>query len=231
MLAFFWQVFVVSLSGVMAPGPVTAATLATGTRHRHSGLLIAIGHGIVEFPLMMVIVAGMGAIFQFTTVGIVIGLVGGAFLLHMGGQMLRDLHKPADAAAPYTDRHPIWIGITLTITNPYFLFWWATVGARLSMEAKGFGPTAFMIFAVLHWLCDAVWLEILSQTSFRGTQILGRKVMPIVLTICATALVVIGSLFIYDAGKQTIKAFVPEPGTRIVFPESRPASAPATQPR
>jgi threonine/homoserine/homoserine lactone efflux protein len=225
--AFIWYVIGVSLSGVMAPGPVTAATLATGTRNRHSGLLIAVGHGIVEFPLMMIIVAGMGAVFKFPTVGIIIGMVGGAFLLHMGGQMLSNLHKQVDTAAPYSDRHPVWIGVALTITNPYFLFWWATVGATLSMEAKGLGPTAFILFAVLHWLCDAVWLEILSQASFHGTQVLGRKTMPIILTVCAAALIVIGSLFVRAAGKQAIEVMFPE---KYVFPESRPASAPATHP-
>lgn len=231
MFAFLWQVILVSLSGVMAPGPVTAATLAVGTRNRHAGLLIAIGHGIVEFPLMMVIVAGAGALFQYTTAQIIIGLVGGAFLLHMGGQMLAGLRKQEEEiAAPYADSHPIWIGIVLTVTNPYFLLWWATVGLGLSLEAKRLGPTAFIIFAVLHWLCDVVWLEILSQASHRGTQVLGRKSMPIILGICAIALIVIGSRFVYDAGKQTVGAFFGESGVKYVFPDTAPASAPTSSP-
>lgn len=37
----------ISLSGVMAPGVITAATLAAGTRNPHAGALVAVGHGIV----------------------------------------------------------------------------------------------------------------------------------------------------------------------------------------
>ncbi len=230
MLAFLGQVILVSLSGVMAPGPVTAATLTAGTRNRHSGLLIAVGHGIVEFPLMIVIVAGAGMIFKQPVAQIIIGLVGGAFLLHMGGQMLAGLRKQEEIAAPCVDSHPVRIGIVLTATNPYFLFWWATVGLGLSLEARKLGPTAFVVFAVVHWLCDLVWLEILSQASFRGTQILGRKSMPIILGICATALIVIGSRFVYDAGKEMIIQVFPQPTETYIFPDTVPASAPATLP-
>lgn len=230
MFTFFWQAIVVSLSGVMAPGPVTAATLATGTRNRHAGLLIAVGHGIVEFPLMLLIVAGMGALFDQSVIPrIVVGFAGGAFLLHMGGFMLAGLRTGQDVEAPYTDRHPLWIGIALTAGNPYFLLWWATVGLVLSMRAIGFGPLAFAVFAVLHWLCDAVWLEILSQASFRGTQVLGRKRMPVVLAICALALILIGSWYVYDAGRQMVRPLLRRPSTPIVLPETLPASAPTSR--
>jgi threonine/homoserine/homoserine lactone efflux protein len=230
MFAFFWQAIVISLSGVMAPGPVTAATLATGTRDRHSGLLIAVGHGIVEFPLMMLIVAGVGTFLENSLVAkIVIGFAGGAFLLHMGGHTLVSLQKEQDFEAPYADRHPVWIGIALTAGNPYFLLWWVSVGLRLSMEAMEFGALAFAVFAVLHWLCDAVWLETLSQASFRGTRVLGRKSMPIVLGVCAAALIIIGSMFVYDAGKQMVRP-LREPAKHGVFLETRPSSAPATAP-
>jgi threonine/homoserine/homoserine lactone efflux protein len=56
------QVLAISLFGVLAPGPMTAATIAAGTRRRHAGALLAIGHGVVEFPLMIAITGGVGAI-------------------------------------------------------------------------------------------------------------------------------------------------------------------------
>lgn len=229
MFAFILHVVGVSLSGVMAPGPVTAATLTTGIRNRHAGLLIAVGHGIVEFPLMMVVVTGAGVVFEHPVAQVAIGLIGGGFLLHMGGRMLAGLRKKEDIAAPYTDRHPVWIGIALTAGNPYFLLWWATVGLRLSLEAKGLGSAAFAVFAAVHWLCDVVWLEILSQASYRGTQVVGRKSMPVVLTVCAIALIVFGSSFVLDAGRQMVRSLA-GPEKEYIIPETRPASAPATYP-
>lgn len=205
LIFFLLQIVVVSLSGVMAPGPVTAATLAAGTRSRHAGVFIALGHGVVEFPLMLVLMAGMNAVIESTGVKIAIGLVGGAFLLHMGVQMLRGLGKADEAVAKYTAANPIWIGIALTGGNPYFLLWWATVGLGLAGRAIELGALAFGLFAVVHWLCDLVWLETLSLASFKGTKLFGPRSQRIVLTVCAAALLLVGLMFIYDAGNTLIQ--------------------------
>ena len=114
MIVFLIKALVISLSGVMAPGPVTAATIAAGTRRRHAGALVAVGHAVIEVPLMVLIMLGIGRLFQRQGVKIAIGLAGGAFLLLMGGQMLLALRKPPEAAAPPQRRHPLWTGVVLT---------------------------------------------------------------------------------------------------------------------
>jgi len=55
LLNFLFTAVVISLSGVMAPGPITAVTIGKGSKSPYAGALIAIGHGIVEFPLMVAI--------------------------------------------------------------------------------------------------------------------------------------------------------------------------------
>lgn len=202
LLIFLAGAVVISLSGVMAPGPVTAATLAAGTRSRHAGALIAIGHGIVEFPLMFLILAGVGAVFRIVAVRIGIGLAGGAMLLLMGIQMLLAARKPVAVGAAPARRGPLLTGIVLTGGNPYFLLWWATVGLALATRAVELGILAFALFAVIHWLCDLVWLEALSLAAFGGSKLLGDRAQQVVLLICGTALVVFGALFAWDAGKQ-----------------------------
>ena len=61
MTAFLLQAVLISLSGVMAPGPLSAAIVGQGRRSPHAGALVALGHGIVEFPLMAVILIGFTA--------------------------------------------------------------------------------------------------------------------------------------------------------------------------
>ena len=52
-------VIVISASGVMAPGPLFAANVSYGLREgTKSGIKMAVGHTIVEFPL--VILLGIG---------------------------------------------------------------------------------------------------------------------------------------------------------------------------
>ena len=183
----------------MAPGPVTAAAIGMGARSRYAGMLIAIGHGIVEFPLMILIVLGMGRILQLPTAQIAIGLAGGAFLLMMAIGMLRSLRSVEMQETKVAKSAPMLAGIILSATNPYFLFWWATVGLALATTATGMGIWAFALFAVVHWLCDFIWLGALSWASFKGTGLFGSRSQQIVLMICAVALFFFGLFFIYKA--------------------------------
>ena len=52
MLAFLLSLAVISLSGVMMPGPMFAVTVAKSYKSRFAGIQIALGHAIVEIPLM-----------------------------------------------------------------------------------------------------------------------------------------------------------------------------------
>jgi threonine/homoserine/homoserine lactone efflux protein len=207
LLLFLAQVIVISLSGVMAPGPVTTAAIGMGARSRYAGMLLAVGHGIVEFPLIVLIVLGMDRILKHPAAQIVIGLAGGAFLLAMAIGMLKSLYSAQTQEVEITKSTPIMAGIILSASNPYFLFWWATVGLALATTATGMGIWAFVLFAVVHWLCDFVWLGALSWASFKGTGLFGIFIQRIVLLICAVALFFFGFVFIYKAVKLLLQQF------------------------
>jgi threonine/homoserine/homoserine lactone efflux protein len=183
----------------MSPGPVTAATLAAGVRQRHAGLMMALGHGVVELPLVVLIVLGLGRFFEIEGVRVAFGMIGGIFLGVLGGQMLRESRRPSAANAPGNPRNTFVTGILLTAGNPYFLLWWATVGLALATKASQLGLLAFALFAAVHWLCDLFWLEVLSQASYRGGQIFSDKSQPIVLGVCGVALVLFAAKFLFDA--------------------------------
>ncbi len=205
LLFFLSQVFVISLSGVMAPGPVTAAAIAMGSRNRFAGIFMAIGHGIIEFPLMILIILGMDKILKSTPTKITIGLAGGAFLLFMAIGMLKSFRKTEQDDPVPAKTGPLTAGILLSGGNPCFLIWWATVGLALAMTAKSLGIWAFALFAIVHWLCDLVWLTALSWASFKGSVLLGPRTQRIVLLICGLALLAFGLFFIYSAGRTLIR--------------------------
>jgi threonine/homoserine/homoserine lactone efflux protein len=195
---FLAQAVVISLSGVLAPGPVTAATVAAGARRRHAGALVALGHAAVELPLMGLILLGIGALLAHRPVTIAVGLAGGVMLLWMGGGMLAELRRPTAAATPRR-RHPFWTGVVLSAANPYFLLWWATVGLNLAREAGGFGALAFAVFAAVHSLCDLAWLEALSQAAFHGSRRFSGQGFKVVLGLCGAALIGFGVKFLLGA--------------------------------
>ncbi|OYV02561.1 hypothetical protein CGW93_04850 [candidate division bacterium WOR-3 4484_18] len=90
---FLLQAVLISLTGVMAPGPITAVTIAKGSESKHAGAWIAIGHGVghgvVEFPLMVLIFYGFTKWLKCKGLQIGVGLAGGVLLLLLGLSMFQ----------------------------------------------------------------------------------------------------------------------------------------------
>lgn len=202
--AFLLKTIIISLSGVMAPGAVTAATIAHGTRNRWAGMLISIGHGIVEIPLILLLMLGLGLIFKMDPVKVAIGVLGGGFLLWMGGDMLRQIRRYTPQDQGSITYGPVLTGIILSGTNPYFLFWWATVGLNLAIDAKELGLMSLVLFALVHWLCDVVWLSFLSFAAYlthRSDGLFNNTIQKGILAFCGVALLGFGLKFLFDALK------------------------------
>src|SRR5208337_2495741 len=199
MTSFIFTIVGISLSGVMAPGPITAATLAAGERNRHAGAWVCIGHIAVELPLILLLAAGLGTFLESKGIRAGIGLVGGLLLLLMGVQLLVSLREPEHGSVVSVDRHPFWIGVVLSGANPYFILWWATVGLTLTSRAMEFGILALVLFAIVHWLCDLGWLEVLSFAGFKGSRAFGNRSQKLISAICAAKLLGFGVKFVYDA--------------------------------
>jgi len=198
--AFLLEAVLISLSGVMAPGPITAVTVSKGTKSPHAGAIIALGHGIVEIPLMILILYGFGEILKILYIKAIIGLLGGLFLLKMGLDLLQGI-KQAKIDSSNDPHSPLMAGIILSLANPYFLIWWATIGSILIFRSITFGLLGFAIFMVLHWSCDFFWCYFLSALSFKGGQFFGKRLQQVLFLICGVFLLFFSSKFIYDAAK------------------------------
>jgi threonine/homoserine/homoserine lactone efflux protein len=202
-LVFLSEAVLISLSGVMAPGPITAVAVGRGSKSPHAGALVAIGHGIVEFPVMAAVFYGVGRLLQIPYVQSAIGILGAAFLVFMGAGMLRSVwRKDSDLEA--TDRSPVLAGVVLSLGSPYFLIWWATVGAALVIRSMAFGVVGFLIFALAHWACDFLWCYTLSGVSYKGGQFFGSKFQRAVFLACGVALLFFGAKLLLDTGLKLL---------------------------
>ena len=197
LMIFLLEAMAISLSGVMAPGPMTAAAVGKGSDSPRAGAWLAIGHGIVEFPLMVAILYGFGLWLRRDGVKAGIALVGGILLLVMAIGMLRGI-KNTEIRSITTLRSPVIAGIALSVGNPYFVIWWATVGATLVTRSFGLGLLGFALFAVLHWACDFVWLQLLSTLSFKGGRFFGRAFQKGVFAVCGVLLLLFAGKFLFD---------------------------------
>jgi threonine/homoserine/homoserine lactone efflux protein len=197
LLLFLANVLVISLTGALAPGPVTAAAIGMGSANRLAGLFMALGHGLVEFPLLLLLLLGVDRVLKRPSMSMFIGLAGGGFLVFLAVGMFQGLGGSAGAQVQPTGGSPLVAGILLSAGNPYFLIWWATVGLTLITTARSsFGLWAFGLMALVHWSCDLVWLTVLSWASFRGSVLLGPTGQQVVLAVCAAAMLGFGLYFI-----------------------------------
>ncbi|RLB19465.1 MAG: hypothetical protein DRG63_00880 [Deltaproteobacteria bacterium] len=195
---FLLSVVVISMSGVLMPGPITAITVAQGNRKLWAGSLIALGHGVVEFPLMALIYFGVGMLFQRMSAKVIIGILGGGVLLWMAIEMLRN-YRRAEVMKEERKLGSFVAGILLTATNPYFLIWWATVGASLILRSIEFGMIGLILMAVVHWSCDLAWCQLLSWLSFQGARFFGKRLQMAVFILSGLAVLYFGLYFITDA--------------------------------
>jgi threonine/homoserine/homoserine lactone efflux protein len=184
----------ISLSGVMAPGPLTAATIAKGYRDKYAGTYIALGHAVIELPIMALIYFGFAHFITSPEVKRITGLVGGLMLIFMGAMLFRTMRKSLGETTdlPYNS---LTTGIVMTGANPYFFLWWATIGIALIYGASEFGIYGLIIFAIVHWSCDLFWEQLISYTVFKTRHLWTAKVQKIVFGTCALVLVGFGIWF------------------------------------
>lgn len=208
---FLLSVVIVSLSGVMMPGPVTAMVIARGHRDSRAGMWIGLGHGAIELPLMAAIYLGLGQILSSGFVKASIGFAGGAMMLYLGWQMFVSLKKTSveEIRLPYNS---VIAGLLTTTSNPYFFIWWATIGATLILNAQAFGMAGLIAMAISHWLCDIGWDWLLSWSVFKSRNLWNRKVRQAVFIGCGLLLAGFGVWFVYSA-LSFITFSIAAPGT------------------
>jgi len=202
---FLGSVVLISLTGVMMPGPVTAVTVTRGAQRKEAGALVALGHGIIEIPLIFLIYLGFASFLTQTGVKIGVGLAGGLVLLWMAYGMLRTklivLNEQKDM--PHGS---VVAGLATTAANPYFFLWWATVGAALLVNASAYGKTGVLAFGAIHWFCDCIWLLLISWVVFKSKRLWTDKVNKVVFGLCAAVLAGFGAWFIYSSIDLLISA-------------------------
>ena len=192
---FLLFVVFISLSGVVMPGPVFAAAVARGYSSKHAGAWIALGHGVVEFPLIGLIYIGVRTVFEKPLFMVVMGVVGGSMLVFMGYQMIR-MRTGREDERKGSSRSSLLAGVATTAANPYFFLWWATIGAALVVRAARFGAVVVAVFAVLHWVCDLGWDYLVAFVTYRMKTFWGGKFRKIVFVGCGLMLIGFGIWFI-----------------------------------
>jgi len=188
----------ISLSGVLMPGPLFAVTLKKAAKSKISGALIAVGHGIVEFPLMFLIFFVLSQFEIPSFVEIAVGLVGGFLMVFMGVQAFRNRHKKEETNVSLK-RDSVLAGVYTTAANAGFILWWLTIGTTLILNAQLFGLLGFSIFAGVHWLCDFSWYTVAALVIFKSQRFWTERTQMGITVFCVAVFIGFGAYFMGSA--------------------------------
>jgi threonine/homoserine/homoserine lactone efflux protein len=195
---FLASVLLISLSGVLMPGPLFAVTLKRAEKSKLSGALIALGHGLVEFPLMFLIYFVLSMFEIPANVQVAVGLIGGAMMVLMGVQTFRSRNRREEAmVSPMRDT--ILAGAYTTAINAGFILWWLTVGTTLVLNAQLFGLLGFTIFTGVHWFTDFAWYTLAAFVIFKSQRFWNDKVRAGITLFCVAVFIGFGLFFMSSA--------------------------------
>jgi threonine/homoserine/homoserine lactone efflux protein len=206
LLDFVATVVVVTASGALAPGPLSFGILMQGSKEgARSGFSCAIGHTLVEFPLVLALALGLLAAANQPAIKSVIGLAGGLGLIGFGIlQIYGTIKSKTDlndtAGTRKLPASSLFLGFALTGLNPYFIVWWLTIGSVLIVQALAFAA----IIGVLIMYASHVWMDYAFLTSLayfarKGKSIVKSKYYKMVLIAFGMILVYYGLSFIIGA--------------------------------
>ena len=205
MLEIFILSFLVALTGALSPGPLLTFTIYKSLKQKRgylAAIYILLGHATIEFTLIIALLAGASLIFQNIIFLTLVGFIGGIFLVIYGIFAIRGVLK-TDFETNFTLEDNIvkgykgnsYIGgILVSLSNPFWTFWWAVVGLSLmvSFDITLLMPIEMIVFFIGHELGDIVWYLPLSIFVYYGGKSLNPRIYKYVLIVCGAFMIIFG---------------------------------------
>ncbi|MDO8614451.1 MAG: LysE family transporter [Dehalococcoidia bacterium] len=214
--AIFGTSFLVSLTGALSPGPLTTLAVREGVRRGFwAGPVLAGGHGVIELALVIGLALGLNQLLDSDAVTAAVALLGGGFLLFMGLRTVitaraQELHIERDgpeasaaagrfsaaALAPPVAGPLALAAMAVSLTNPFWVAWWATIGTAYIVKALDEGAAGVASFYTGHIIADLGWLSLIAFVLASGRRLMSRRAYQLVLSACGLFLLGLGGWFL-----------------------------------
>jgi threonine/homoserine/homoserine lactone efflux protein len=204
-------------SGAVVPGSLLAVVVRETMRVGWAaGPVMMVGHGLLELVAIVLLITGLIRFARSQKARGVIGIVGAAVLLYLGYQTFL-ISGEARAETLEAAREGIggtlgwlrlvWLGALMSMANPYWWLWWATIGAAHTAWAVQRGRAGGATYFTGHVLSDMIWYSMVSIALGAGRSLLSPTAMRGIYVCCAVFLIGMGALF-GVAGVRGLRAYV-----------------------
>ncbi|MBN2120827.1 MAG: LysE family transporter [Candidatus Omnitrophica bacterium] len=200
LLFLFLTGITIGISGAMIPGPLTIFTISATlqTNNKFTGLRIILGHIILEFVFITVVLLGFQKFLsskEFLRASSIIGsialiLMGILLLLNAAKIKLSDIKGNCEF-----NKGLILGGVFFSVISPGFLIWWATIGISTIVKALLSGIFGVVMLTLGHWLADTAWYASLSYAVNKGRMYLTNKSYQNIMRLFAALLILLGLRF------------------------------------
>jgi threonine/homoserine/homoserine lactone efflux protein len=210
LLTIFVSSFIIALSGALMPGPLLTVTISESSQRGFiTGPLLIAGHAILELVLVAALLLGLAPFFQLPAVFVVSAIGGALILFWMAFGMFRSLPSLHLSLEGNNTRrnHPMISGILMSVANPYWIIWWATIGLGYILYSWQFGFWGIAFFFTGHILADLSWYSLVSAAVAGGRNFLTDRLYRGLIAVCAVFLVVFAGYFVY-AGFTKLNAII-----------------------
>ena len=199
-LEFALIVTIISASGVMSPGPLFAANITHGLKNgTKAGIKIAIGHSLVEFPLVILLGIGILSMEVFPEFRTIISILGAITLFVFAFLQIKTILNKNKKISTKLKQGPIITGILLSGLNPFFIIWWLTIGLKLISDAMAIWAFAgILVVFVLHIWMDFVWLGATAFLISKSKKIISNTNYKIIVLGLSGILIYFGITFLID---------------------------------
>ena len=199
----------IGLSGALMPGPMFTVCVAESYKKGFwAGPLMVLGHAIPEIALAVLFSIGLNKFLDDKTVVGVIGIVGGLFLGWLAVKIFVEVRR--GVTVDLTSKKdvgwgPLVAGIWTSVSNPGWIVWWATIGARYILLSLDHGIIGVAFFLVGHEMADLVWYGTVSFLVSRGRGRISDRIYHGVLYACSFLVLVFAVLFLVNGIRSVIK--------------------------
>ena len=193
-------VIIISASGVMSPGPLFAANITYGLKQgTKAGIKIAIGHSLVELPLVILLGIGILSLEIFPEFKTIISILGAITLFVFAFIQIKSTLKKNEKSKTKLKQGPIITGVLLSALNPFFIIWWLTIGLKLISDAMAIWAfVGILIVFVLHVWMDFVWLGSTAFLISKSKKIISNTNYKIIMLALSAVLIYFGITFLTD---------------------------------
>ena len=206
-ITLFVTSFIVALSGAVMPGPLLTVTISESPRRGiMTGPLLIVGHAVLELILVIALIMGLAPLLTMKPAFIVIALAGSVVLLWMGVEMLRSLPTIVLSTSEKGPKHRnlVFSGLLMSLANPYWSIWWATIGLGYILHSMQAGAMGVVAFFSGHILGDLFWYAAVSTAVWKGRKLLSNRSYRVLIGSCAVFLIIFACLFAWSGVQRLI---------------------------